>query len=509
MRSLPLISLLVLLGSLGFCENIPIAGSKIEDKNYWYEEGRLRLEEVLRRTQNLNVAKNVIIFIGDGMGLPTVTASRIYKGQLAGQSGEEANHSFELFPDVGLIKTYNTDKQVPDSAGTATALFCGVKTNYYTAGVDATATLGICDPVVNEGARVDSMLKWAQDAGKKTGLVTTARITHATPAASYSHVNDRNWECDGEIPAQYQTCTKDIARQLVEDSPGKDLNVIFGGGLQQLGFAIGDVASCIRTDGLNLTSKWESDRLVEGVSHRFVTNRGQMEGLSTEEKVLGLFGYGHMDYDLERDTSVNGSPSIIDMVQKAISMLESAANGYVLIVEGGRIDHAHHDNFAKLALAEAVKFDEAISAALNVTSRDDTLIVVTADHSHAMTMNGYPERGNDILGFAHSEPEKQPLYETLTYANGRGFNVHRKAGAIAAGEYLWNDLLLMTDREDPRYRHFAPIYESSETHGGEDVAIYAIGPYSHLFNGVFEQSYVAHAVSCAGRFGPSGTYCQI
>jgi len=123
-------------------------------------------------------------------------------------------------------------------------MFCGVKTNYYTAGVDATTVFSTCDPEVYENSKVDSMLKWAQDAGKltgwwerrrkkeslilfffSTGLVTTTRITHATPSATYAHISDRDWECNGEIPEEYRSCIKDIATQLVEDSPGKDINV--------------------------------------------------------------------------------------------------------------------------------------------------------------------------------------------------------------------------------------------------------------------------------------------
>jgi alkaline phosphatase len=108
--------------------------------------------------------------------------------------------------------------------------------------------------------------------------------------------------------------------------------VVFGGGLQQLGFGIGDDGSCNRTDGRNLTAEWELARQAEGGSFRFVTNRGQMEQLTNEDKVLGLFGYGHMDYDLERITTPEGSPSIIDMTLKAISMLQRSETGYVLIV---------------------------------------------------------------------------------------------------------------------------------------------------------------------------------
>ncbi|XP_059487968.1 alkaline phosphatase 4-like [Neocloeon triangulifer] len=481
----------------------------IEDKEVWFEEAQNRLDKVTKKKQIENKAKNIILFIGDGMGIATVTTSRIYRGQLNGNTGEESFHSFELFSNVGLIKTYTVNMQVPDSAATATAMLCGVKTNQEVIGFDANAIYDECNSEIIGTSKVESLFKWAQDIGKRTGVVTTTRITHATPAAGYAHINNRDWECDSEIPEEYKSCTKDIARQLVEDEPGKNLNVIFGGGLQQMGFGSSpSESSCKRTDGKNLTSQWENDRATERVSYGFVTNREQMEALSTEQKVLGLFGYGHMSFDLERDTTPTGSPSIADMTEKAIELLQGAQNGYFLMVEGGRIDHAHHGNYARLALDEAVRFDEAIEKAFNITNEDDTLIIVTADHSHAMTMNGYPERGNDILGFAQKTTDKEFAYETITYANGPGYNVHKKLGAIAEGEYMWIDPSTLQNRDDTRYGHFAPIYESIETHSGEDVAIYANGPFSHLFNGVFEQSYVAHAISCAGKFGPSADYCN-
>lgn len=99
-----------------------------------------------------------------------------------------------------------------------------------------------------------------------------------------------------------------------------------------MGYGIGDEKSCNRTDGRNLTAEWEQARQAEGVSFQFVKTRGQMEQLNKEDKVLGLFGWGHMDYDLERDTTPEGSPSIIDMTLKAISMLQRSKNGFTLIV---------------------------------------------------------------------------------------------------------------------------------------------------------------------------------
>lgn len=125
------------------------------------------------------VAKNVIIFIGDGMGVSTVTASRIFHGQKEGKSGEETSLEFDEFPNVGLAKTYNVNKQVPDSAGTATALFTGVKTNYGVIGMD------IIEAKLNHTSAKDpklsTIMDWAIHAQKRTGFVTTTRVTHATP----------------------------------------------------------------------------------------------------------------------------------------------------------------------------------------------------------------------------------------------------------------------------------------------------------------------------------------
>lgn len=125
------------------------------------------------------MAKNVIIFIGDGMGLSTITAARIFHGQKEGKSGEETSLEFDEFPNVGLAKTYNVNKQVPDSAGTATAIFTGVKTNYGVIGMDITEAL--LNHTSTKGPQLSTIMDWAIQAKKRTGFVTTTRITHATP----------------------------------------------------------------------------------------------------------------------------------------------------------------------------------------------------------------------------------------------------------------------------------------------------------------------------------------
>lgn len=159
---------------------------------------------------------------------------------------------------------------------------------------------------------------------------------------------------------------------------------------------------------------------------------------------------------------------------------------------------------ARLALQEVLEMDAAIQVALNETSRSDTLIMVTADHSHAFTLNGYAKRGNDILGFGN-KPNIEP-YETLTYANGPGFWRHRLNRSDEQqgrdGTWLRVNLLTNEDRTNPLYQHQAMFSLKDESHGGEDVAVYAIGPGAELVRGTFEQNYIAYVMSYAGCIGP-------
>ena len=172
-------------------------------------------------------AKNAILFIGDGMGISTVTAARILEGQLRGESGEENQLSFDRFPDVALIKVYNTNQQTPDSAGTMTAMVTGVKTKAGVLSLDGDAPRGDCENAKDDV--VKTFLEEAEEAGLATGLVSTARLTHATPAAAYAHLPERDWEDDSKVPDDQEAmgCV-DIARQLVEFGYGDGIEVALG-----------------------------------------------------------------------------------------------------------------------------------------------------------------------------------------------------------------------------------------------------------------------------------------
>lgn len=133
----------------------------------------------------------------------------------------------------------------------------------------------------------------------------------------------------------------------------------------------------------------------------------------------GLFASSHMSYNIFANKSEE--PTLVEMTEAAIEVLSKGDSGYYLFVEGGLIDWAHHSNMAHLALDEAVMLSKAVGRAAELTSPEDTLIVVTSDHSHTMTMNGYPHRGSDILGHPNVANIDKLPYSTLSYANGPSY----------------------------------------------------------------------------------------
>lgn len=141
------------------------------------------------------------------------------------------------------------------------------------------------------------------------------------------------------------------------------------------------------------------------------------------EYVLGLFSKEHTPYNMDRNPSLD--PSLEEMTRKAIRLLSKGHKGYFLFVEGGRIDHAHHESQAQKALNETIEFHKAVEAAIEMTDDEHTLILVTSDHAHTMTVSGYPTRGNDILGLAGDADDKLP-YSTIAYANGPGYKKEEK-----------------------------------------------------------------------------------
>ncbi|XP_005189231.1 membrane-bound alkaline phosphatase [Musca domestica] len=466
---------------------------------YWVTKAQNILAQKLAQheTLNTNKAKNIIMFLGDGMSVHTVTATRNFMGD----SREQVY--FETFPYFGLSKTYCVDRQVADSACTATAYLGGVKGNYGTIGVNANVPRYDCLAGQNPAHWVDSIAKWAQDAGKDTGFVTTSRVTHASPAGLYAHIAQRGWENDAEIESSgcSSVDNTDIARQLVEWDVGSKFKVIMGGGRRNfINETVNDEEGFAgqRLDGRNLIKQWLEDKKRLNANASYVWSRKGLSLVDLEktEYLLGLFSSSHCPYhgDLERSRLKLANPSLSEMTEAALKVLKKNDNGFFLFVEGARIDMAHHDTRARKSLEDTEEMAKAVGIAREMFSEEDTLIVVTSDHSHTMTINGYPYRDQDITGLAADLADDNLPYTILSYANGPGFySTYGDGGRKPITE---------KDTANAKYEYLATVPLDSETHGGDDVGVFASGPYAHYFSGNYEQTNIPAMMAKAANIGP-------
>ena len=430
-------------------------------------------------------AKNVIFFLGDGMGPTTVTAARIYK------YGEDGKLKMESLERTARVITYSNDAQTTDSAPSMAAYMTGVKMNNevlsmspdtkaydatnkpFFSGADSTC------PTAGNGTAVTTILELAKSKGLAVGAVTTTRVTHATPAATYSHLCHR----DGE---------NTISAQMVPGGAGYNaalgsgLDVLMGGGLKHYlpnTAALINATDCIpakackgaRTDGRDLTAE------LTAKGYSVVTDRAGFDALPTStSKLVGLFTSSHMNFELDRIAATE--PSLQEMTLKAIDVLSKNSKGYFLMVEGGRIDHALHNTNAKRALEDTIAFDNAIDATLKKVDLSNTLIVVTADHDHTMIINGYGKRTGattvsnaGILGVVKNVITGTPDNDAdgTTYSNlGFGNGENRVAGArntVAALDEI------TTSGKDYHQEAAVRTASGSETHGGGDVMLMATG----------------------------------
>ena len=425
--------------------------------------------------------KNIVFFLGDGMGLTTQTAARIYK------VGEAGDLTMDTLPETAFVRTYSNNAQVTDSAPSMAAYMTGVKMNnevismtpetsaFDAAGKDYLNGTDSTCPQSGNGKPVTTLLEIAKAAGMGTGAVTTTRITHATPAATVSHICHR----DGE---------NNIAAQAVPGGAGYNgalgdgVDVLLGGGRQ---FFLPATAGGKRTDGRDLTAE------LKAKGYTYVQDKAGFDGVATTtKKLVGLFTSSHMAYDIDRDASKE--PSLAEMTGKAIDLLGQNPKGFFLMVEGGRIDHALHETTARKALQDTVAFDDAIKAAIDKMQAKDpglanTLIVVTADHDHTLVLNGYAARTGPTTA---ASPGVLGLLRN--FVDG---SINKDAGGnpftiigFGNGESRLATRTALTDAQvaDKNYHQEAaiPMGAGSETHGGTDVFLGAIGKGAENFTGV-------------------------
>ena len=412
-----------------------------------------------------------------------------------------------------------------------TAIVTGVKTIGDSLSVNQFVPHGEPKAEVVNANKLTTILEQAKQRGLSVGIVSTARITHATPAATYAHTAERDWEGDADLPVG--ATVSDIAAQLVDFTSNGGIDVALGGGRARfLPASVLDPeyqSAGKRKDGRDLTVDWTNKH----TNAKYVWDKAGFDAIdtSTTEHLLGLFEPSHVHYEADRLAHDKaGEPSLTEMTVKALDILKKNPQGYFLMVEGGRIDHAHHAGNAYRALTETRQLAAAVQAAIDKTNPEETLIIVTADHSHVFTIGGYPQRGNPILGLTQgvgaSKPDLDMLglpYTTLNFANGAGYtgksNLQPEGSkSFHAATGLWpsgseghtpskfsairkgRPLLDNAKVQGADYLQEAIIPLAAETHGAEDVAIFAGGPKAYLFHGIVEQNVIYHVMAEALGF---------
>ncbi len=292
--------------------------------------------------------KNLIVLIMDGCGDEQLTLARWFKGAPLAMDDIR----------TGAVKTHTSDGVIADSAPAATAYATGLRTG--------TPIIGLAPPVKNIPGLPPAapelalkpqgtILEGARLLGKATGIVVTCRISHATPAAYFAHVEKRSQE-----------------EEITEQGVYQGLDVVLGGGR---GYLLPAKMGGSRQDQEDLEAVLRSQR------YQLITTRSELTGV-TAPRVFGLFNPSHLAPEIDRPELAPEQPSLAEMTQKAISLLSTNKNGFFLLVEGSQIDWACHANDPAHLLSDLLMFDQAVQIALDFAKKDgQTLVLALPDHN--------------------------------------------------------------------------------------------------------------------------------
>ncbi|MCX7884517.1 MAG: alkaline phosphatase [Caloramator sp.] len=421
--------------------------------------------------------RNVIFMLGDGMGVAHTTLSRWYKG---------SNLAMDEIV-TGLIRTYGADSVITDSAPAATAYACGIKSDDKFIGVYPEKIILPTEKAVDEKDAykpVANVLEGAKLLGKSTGLVSTCQFPHASPAGFSSHVSNRS-------------LYNDIAMQQVYQG----IDVVFGGGKQYL---VPDIEKG-RKDGNNLIE------VLKNMGYDFVEDTQSMKNTKAN-KVWGIFAEDSMDYDIDRDKAKQ--PSLLEMTQKAISILNRNNKGFFLFVEGSEIDWASHANDPVGVISDTLAFDNAVKYALDFAKKDgNTLVIVVSDHDNGGLSIGNSSTNSTYPSLPLSkviEPLKKAKY-TANYVE-KLLNANRSNIVEVMRDYygitdLTQDEIESIKNAKSGYFNYVvgPIISkracigwTTTGHSGNDVALYAYGPYAP--KGLVENTDLANIMAKAMGF---------
>jgi alkaline phosphatase len=460
------------------------------------------VHEVVGTAQGGKRAKNVIFFLGDGMGAAAVTAARLLsKGMAEGRY--HGLLEMDTMDHRGLVTTSGVDSIATDSANSMSAYMTGHKSSVNAMGVyESNAGDVTAHPRVETMAE---LLKRTRNMA--IGVVTTAEVQDATPAAVWAHTRRRS---------EYAMIMDQALR------PAQRPDVLLGGGLASL--LPKSQTGSKRSDERNLVTEFQN------AGYTFAQNRAQLRSAAAgrPRKLLGLFHPGNMnvylDRQLVRRPEVLGTwtdqPTLMEMTEAALRSLEQHHDGFFLMVEGASIDKMEHPLDGPRAAYDTIEFDQAIGVARRWAGRrDDTLIVVTADHNHSMSIIGTHDR-RKAAGRAGNGVYAAAGFPTYADTTGDGFpddpnpeiglffgwSSHPdhtddfECDPVPAQPALIDTTTgraVDTPADDPGAELQTgnlPFTETNCVHTVEDVAIVASGPGSERFNRVLDNTEVFHAI---------------
>ncbi len=453
-------------------------------------------------------AKNVILFIGDGMSLQAREIARIIsRGLTEGKYNDLLE--MEKMSNLALITTSGMDSLVTDSANSASAYATGNKSAVNAMGVYPDSTI---DPL--DDPKVENIVEIAKRSrgGMGTGIVSTANITDATPAAMVAHTRRRS-----ELNF--------IAQSMLESYHRPD--VILGGGSQH--FLPKSVPGSKRTDELNLISDFQSQ------GYTFVSNKTELNKVGQTDKLLGLFQLDNMNVYLDREVTKNpnvlgsftNQPTLMDMTKQAINVLSKNPNGFFLMVEGASVDKQLHTVDWERATYDTIELDKAVGIAKEFAKQNgDTLIIVVADHGHSASITGtyheldgktgrqavrtYADAGFPTFVDANKDgfPDSPAPDVTLAihYANHPDYNEDYKFNPEPIAPAVMADgKPIANPKKDPKgdfYNGNIPYSETQEVHTADDVPLTADGPGADYFRGIMDNTEVFFGIMRALGLDP-------
>lgn len=408
--------------------------------------------------------KNVILFVADGFGPAAATMARDFQRDYLGGAASLVMDSIE----VGSVQTRATDSRVTDSAASASAYATGVKTYNGAIAVDTLRR------------PLGTVLEAAKRQGMRTGVVSTTRVTHATPAAFTAHVPQRAME-------------EEIAAQQVGLRP----DLIIGGGRQ---FFVPDDEGGRRTDQRNLL------REAEELGFRVVQDRHQLSEVE-ELPVLGLLAMDHIAYEVDRDEI--GDPSLAELTTRALELLSGSDEGFFVMIEAARIDHAAHGNDIAGTLHDVLALDAALEVALDFARRDgNTLIISVADHETGGLSLGRQIDGRGEYAWhpdvvARVRSSHGPMIEAIIDQEEPYGDVMRDFAGIDSLSAEENELLMAAQRDGRMLNSAiaevisrrAVVGWTTTGHTGVDVKLYASGPGSQRLVGNFDNAYIGRFIA--------------